>query len=126
MHNNNMNTVPPLDTHRLTRLYIIALSMVALLSIIGQGLVQFSLYQQSNDSRIINIAGRQRMLSQRLSKAALASSATADPATRQLGWPSCRPCWPCGNVRTGACSKAMPNSPCPLTPTAQRSRACTR
>lgn len=77
------DTPQPLSTRRLTRLYIIALSMVALLSIIGQGLVQFSLAQQSSDSRIINIAGRQRMLSQRLSKAALASSVAADPATRQ-------------------------------------------
>lgn len=59
------------STRRLTLLYIAALSMVALLSITGQIFVQFALNVQSSDSRIINIAGRQRMLSQRLSKTAL-------------------------------------------------------
>ncbi len=57
---------------RLTRLYILALSIVAVLSITAQGLIQWSLIEQSNDSRVINIAGRQRMLSQRLTKASLA------------------------------------------------------
>ncbi len=59
-------------TQRLTVLYILALSMVALLTISGQVLIQGLLWQQSSDSRIINIAGRQRTMAQRLSKAALA------------------------------------------------------
>src|SRR5262249_21736940 len=67
----------------LTRLYIMALSIVALLSIAAQGLVQHALNQQSGDARVINIAGRQRMLSQRLSKAALALQFTTDPAERK-------------------------------------------
>jgi signal transduction histidine kinase/CheY-like chemotaxis protein len=57
---------------RLTRLYILALSAVACLSILGQLLVQWSLDRQLSDSTVINLAGRQRMLSQRLTKAALA------------------------------------------------------
>ncbi|MBR8828691.1 MAG: response regulator [Gomphosphaeria aponina SAG 52.96 = DSM 107014] len=52
--------------------YIVALSAIALLSIFSQLTVQRSLHQQENDSRVINIAGRQRMLSQKLTKAALA------------------------------------------------------
>lgn len=66
----------------LTRLYIIALSMIALLAISGQLIIQFSLIQQSGDANIINIAGRQRMLSQKLTKAAVALLATSDPNAR--------------------------------------------
>lgn len=56
---------------RLTRLYILALSAVACFSILGQVLVQWSLSRQQSDSTVVNLAGRQRMLSQRLVKAAL-------------------------------------------------------
>jgi len=42
------------------------------LAILGQVLIQLTLVQQSSDARVINIAGRQRMLSQRLTKAVLA------------------------------------------------------
>jgi signal transduction histidine kinase len=57
--------------NRLTRLYIIALSGVALLSIIGQLLIQVFLNSLLDDSHVVNVAGRQRMLSQRLSKTAV-------------------------------------------------------
>ena len=60
------------STRRLTALYVTALSTVALLSVLGQSLVQYSLHKQSADSRVINMAGRQRMLSQRIAKSALA------------------------------------------------------
>ncbi len=63
-------TVSP--TRRLTMRYIIALSTVALLALLGQIVIQTALQQQSSDALVINVAGRQRMLSQRLSKAALA------------------------------------------------------
>lgn len=59
------------EARRLTLLYIAALSTVAVLSIGAQWLVQRQLSTGEGDSRVINIAGRQRMLSQRLSKAAL-------------------------------------------------------
>lgn len=62
------------DTRNLTRRYIVALTTIALLAILGQILIQVSLAQQSNDARVINIAGRQRMLSQRLSKEVLTIS----------------------------------------------------
>jgi nitrate/nitrite-specific signal transduction histidine kinase len=52
--------------------YIVALSTVALLALLGQIVIQVTLQQQSSDALVINVAGRQRMLSQRLSKAALA------------------------------------------------------
>lgn len=59
------------SANRLTILYVLALSAVALLTILGQFLVQRSLEQQLGDSTVINIAGRQRMLSQKITKLAL-------------------------------------------------------
>jgi len=59
------------STKRLTLLYVLALSAVALLSIAGQILVQWSLVRQLSDSRVVNLAGRQRMLSQRLTMQSL-------------------------------------------------------
>lgn len=59
------------STRRLTTLYITALSIVALLSIVGQGLIRQSIDQQQGDSTLVNIAGRQRMLSQRIAKYSL-------------------------------------------------------
>ena len=56
---------------RLRTRYIAALAAVALLSITGQILVQAMLTTQENDSTVINLAGRQRMLSQRIVKMAL-------------------------------------------------------
>jgi len=74
---------PPLQTNaaarRLTRYYIAALSAVALLSLGGQLLVQTQLRGQLSDSKVVNLAGRQRMLSQRLCKCA--ALLTSDPAT---------------------------------------------
>ncbi len=55
----------------LRRRYILALSIIAVLVISGQGLIQYTLTNQEGDSRVINIAGRQRMLSQRIVKCAL-------------------------------------------------------
>ncbi|WP_034256793.1 ATP-binding protein [Adhaeribacter aquaticus] len=56
---------------KITWLYLLALTAVALLTIGGQLLVQRSLRRQQNDSRVVNIAGRQRMLSQKISKTVL-------------------------------------------------------
>lgn len=64
----------PLDNqvfNRLTRLYIMALLAVAILSLLGQLLIQVFLNSLLDDSHVVNIAGRQRMLSQRLSKTAV-------------------------------------------------------
>jgi nitrate/nitrite-specific signal transduction histidine kinase len=63
--------------------YIIALSTVALLALLGQVVIQWSLQQQSSDALVINIAGRQRMLSQRLSKAALTLAVFPDAQAQQ-------------------------------------------
>ncbi len=70
-------------TSRLTWLYVAALTAVAALSITGQLLVQRSLQQQRGDSTIVNIAGRQRMLSQKLTKAALAWTHATSPIEKE-------------------------------------------
>ncbi|MBA4020089.1 MAG: hypothetical protein C0483_23230 [Pirellula sp.] len=62
---------PPDGAGRLTLYYVLALSAVALLSLVGQWLVQTRLERQLGDSRTVNVAGRQRMLSQRICKCAL-------------------------------------------------------
>lgn len=68
---------------KLTTRYVLALSTVAVLAITGQVLVHMVLDQQSDDAHVINIAGRQRMLSQKLAKAALALSQTQNEAVQQ-------------------------------------------
>jgi hypothetical protein len=56
----------------LTVTYILALTIIAVVVIISQYLVQQSIDNSRYDSRTINISGRQSMLSQKITKAALA------------------------------------------------------
>ncbi|MBD0403269.1 SpoIIE family protein phosphatase [Flammeovirga sp. EKP202] len=56
---------------RFTASYVIALSIIALLSIASQIVIRSVLNKQEKDARVINISGRQRMLSQKISKLAL-------------------------------------------------------
>ena len=66
----------------LRRRYILALSIIACLVILSQLSIQYSIGRNEGDSRIINIAGRQRMLSQRITKCVLGMYITEDPAKR--------------------------------------------
>lgn len=61
-----------------TRRYALALGLVALLSIAAQIAVQVALHRARSDAAVVNLAGRQRMLSQRLTMTALATE--RDPA----------------------------------------------
>jgi two-component system, NarL family, sensor histidine kinase DegS len=56
---------------RLGTWYILALSIIATVIVIGQLLIQSHLRNQIDDSRVVNVAGKQRMLSQRISKTIL-------------------------------------------------------
>ncbi|MEP6936676.1 MAG: GAF domain-containing protein, partial [Chthoniobacterales bacterium] len=69
-------------TRKLTVLYTTALGAIALLLLIGYGLVHRTVLRQTNDSHVVNLAGRQRMLSQRLSKEALLSQTVANEYNR--------------------------------------------
>lgn len=53
---------------RLLRRYLLALGAIALIILLSQGLIQTYLSWQVDDSRVVNVAGRQRMLSQAIVK----------------------------------------------------------
>jgi signal transduction histidine kinase/DNA-binding NarL/FixJ family response regulator len=74
----------PDGSRRLTRYYILALSAVAVLSIAGQLFVQARLVEQLGDSKLVNTAGRQRMLSQRIVKCALVLNDRPSPAEQSI------------------------------------------
>jgi len=57
--------------HRLTRRYVLALGAVALLSILGQALLQVTFLDHSEAEKVVDIASRQRALGERLGRAAL-------------------------------------------------------
>lgn len=67
---------------KLTLLYVSALTSIAAMAVIGQILIQSMLARQKHDAYVVNIAGRQRMLSQKLSKNALALGSPSDPLDR--------------------------------------------
>ncbi|MEO7714785.1 MAG: type IV pili methyl-accepting chemotaxis transducer N-terminal domain-containing protein [Capsulimonas sp.] len=71
-------------TRRMTALYIVALVIIGILLVTEHTLVQSNLSAQAHDAHVINIAGRQRMLSQKLCKAALAIRFAVDPGSRQM------------------------------------------
>ncbi len=50
----------------LTMGYLFALGLIALLAVIGQILIQHTISERASDSHVVDLAGRQRMLSQRL------------------------------------------------------------
>lgn len=53
---------------KLRKGYAVALSILAIMLILSQVIIQYAIHTNDNDSRVINIAGRQRMLSQRINK----------------------------------------------------------
>lgn len=72
------------SARQLRRRYIFALLLIALLTVASQAIMQYLIADQSHDSRIVNIAGRQRMLSQKLVKTSyyLSHAASSEAATR--------------------------------------------
>ncbi len=56
---------------KLRRLYLLAILLIAMVIVVAQVLIQSHLDSQLDDSRIVNIAGKQRMLSQKLMKETL-------------------------------------------------------
>ncbi|KIA86540.1 ATP-binding protein [Flavobacterium sp. AED] len=65
---------------KLRRLYIFALLTIAITVVLSQLLIQYNLKRQLSDSRIINISGKQRMLSQKLTKEVLILNFVTDTA----------------------------------------------
>ncbi|WP_345269875.1 ATP-binding protein [Nibrella viscosa] len=56
---------------RLTRFYVIALTIIALMTLSGLLFIKHTINTHYDDGRVVNVAGRQRMLSQRLTKLAV-------------------------------------------------------
>lgn len=66
MKNPHLSERPKFE--KLVRYYLIALCAIATSIILSQILVQKFINEQKNDSRVVNLSGRQRMLSQQISK----------------------------------------------------------
>ena len=75
--------VPADPAGQLGRRYLFALGLVALLQLLNQALVQPPTLRLLTDPPTINLAGRQRMLSQRIAKAALAMKVAPGELERQ-------------------------------------------
>jgi two-component system, NarL family, sensor histidine kinase DegS len=70
-----------LNFKKLKQMYLFALVTIAITILLSQLLIQHNINSQLNDSRLINISGKQRMLSQKLAKEILilnAASATSN------------------------------------------------
>ena len=80
----NGNSLDQRTFNKLSRLYIIALSAIALTLIISQVLIRNHLETQKSDSTVINVAGRQRMLSQKLTKEIVSLLVSSDEKNRIL------------------------------------------
>jgi nitrate/nitrite-specific signal transduction histidine kinase len=80
----NGNSLDQRTFGKLRRLYIIGFSTIALSVIISQILIRKHLSGQESDSRVINIAGRQRMLSQKLAKDVLSLNVTSNLQNKLL------------------------------------------
>lgn len=61
------------------KLYIFSLFTIAVSILLSQLIVQYNLSRNLNDSKIINISGKQRMLSQKLTKQILILNYISDP-----------------------------------------------
>lgn len=78
LYSNCSNSISRIIRNR----YILALSIIIVLLILSQIIIQYNIYNQSYDSRIVNISGRQRMLSQKISKDAYGIFISSDEKTR--------------------------------------------
>ena len=77
----------PLDTTtflRIRKWYLLAFAGIALTVIAAQILIQIHLNSQLDDSRVINVAGRQRAFSQKLVKETLLLGETENPKEREI------------------------------------------
>tara|TARA_R100001369_G_scaffold63147_1_gene90093 strand:- start:2986 stop:4833 length:1848 start_codon:yes stop_codon:yes gene_type:complete len=82
---NDDKYLPPLDTttfQRIRKWYLFALATIALSIIVAQILIQHHLNSQLDDSKVINVAGRQRAYSQKLTKEVLLLKEISDPEER--------------------------------------------
>src|SRR3970040_1608448 len=82
MKKNSKGSVDRISFQNLRRLYLFALLTIAITVLLSQLLIQYNLNSQLSDSRIINISGKQRMLSQKLAKEILILNFVGDTAKK--------------------------------------------
>ncbi|MFV8324795.1 ATP-binding protein [Flavobacterium sp. ZS1P14] len=75
-------SIDTISFKNLRRLYLFALLTIAITVLLSQLLIQYNLNSQLSDSRIINISGKQRMLSQKLTKEVLILNFVTDTAKK--------------------------------------------
>ncbi len=85
MKNGNKESIDSSTFKKLRRMYIFALITIAVTVLLSQLLIQYNLHSQLSDSRIINTSGRQRMLSQKLTKEILILNFLPDKDSKEQG-----------------------------------------
>jgi two-component system sensor histidine kinase DegS len=83
MKKSNQEAADKITFKNLRRWYFFALWTIAITIILSQILVQYHLKQQLSDSKIINISGKQRMLSQKIVKEVLILNYVVDVAKKE-------------------------------------------
>lgn len=109
--------MPKLRFRRLGLFYIAALGGIALSIVISQLLIQTSIRSQQDDARVINVAGRQRMLSQKISKVALQIQQTqSDSASNYIELKSAVDLWQQSHegLQKGDAELGLSRNPSPL------------
>tara|TARA_R110000868_G_scaffold177059_4_gene415327 strand:+ start:5333 stop:7141 length:1809 start_codon:yes stop_codon:yes gene_type:complete len=82
MKNKTKQSTENLNFIKLKQMYLFALITIAITVLLSQLLIQYNLNRQLNDSRLINISGKQRMLSQKLVKEVLILNLVSDTLKR--------------------------------------------
>lgn len=82
MKKSGKGSIDTISFKNLRRLYLFALLTIAITVLLSQLLIQYNLHSQLSDSRIINISGKQRMLSQKLTKEVLVLNFVTDTAKK--------------------------------------------
>jgi len=83
MKKSNQEVAEKITFRNLRRWYFFALWTIAITIILSQLLIQYNLKQQLSDSKIINISGKQRMLSQRITKEVLILNFVSDTSQKK-------------------------------------------
>lgn len=83
MRNPDLETSEKISFIKLKRMYLFAFISIAVAVILSQILIQYNLNKQQNDSRIINTSGKQRMLSQKITKGILKLNFVTDSLQKQ-------------------------------------------
>ncbi len=84
MGKGNKEASKNLNFKKLKQMYIFALMTIAITVLLSQLLIQYNINSQLNDSRLINISGKQRMLSQKLVKEVLILDAAPNKKKENL------------------------------------------